>query len=164
MNTNAVSALDRMLAGQANAAVIAHEIITAARAGLEQFCNIPDGYRHCQLEHTTRNLADLSEAETRALIENPLGAIVNPTRCIWRRLSFFGRSSTETRWSVKMLTHYDRRSAPIWWPPGVGKTHIMAAFGLRIKQQLDRELASMESKTVKLIDQIFATTLYQQAD
>lgn len=40
----------------------------------------------------------------------------------------------------------------------------MAAFGLRIKQHLDRELVSMESKTVKLIDQIYATTLQQQAD
>ena len=82
MNTDKVSALDRLLAGQASAATIAREISTETRAGWEQFCDIPDGYRHCQLEHTTRNLDDLSEAETRNLIKNPLGAIVNSTGAI----------------------------------------------------------------------------------
>jgi len=89
MNTEKVSALDRLMAGQASAASIAREIITEARAGLEQFCDIPEGYRHCLLEHTTRNLDDLSEAETRNLIENPLGPIVNPTRVHLEAIEFF---------------------------------------------------------------------------
>ena len=165
MNTAAVSALDRMLAGQASASIIAREIITAARAGLEQFCDIPAGYRHCQLEHTTRNLDDLSEAETRALIENPLGAIVNPTGAHLEAIEFFRKILAGDPLVCENADPLrPTLGAYLVGPPGVGKTHIMAAFGLRIKQQLDRELASMESKTVKLIDQIYATTLHQQAD
>jgi len=165
MNTDNTSALDRLLAGQASAAGIAREIITAARAGLEQFCDIPAGYRHCQLEQTTRNLDDLSEAETRELIEHPPGAIVNPTRVHLEAIEFFRKIL-----AGDPLVCDDRDAlrptlgAYLVGPPGVGKTHIMAAFGLRIKQQLDNELADMESKAGRLIGQIYETTLYQQAD
>jgi len=165
MNTAVVSALDRMLAGQASAAVIAREIITEARASLEQFCDIPAGYQHCQLAPTTCNLDAISEVEMRALIENPPGTIVNPTRVHLEAIEFFRKILAgdplvcENQDALRPTL-----GAYLVGPPGVGKTHIMAAFGLRIKQQLDKELARMESKTIRLIGQIYETTLYQQAD
>jgi DNA replication protein DnaC len=49
-------------------------------------------------------------------------------------------------------------------PPGVGKTHIMAAFGLLIKQRLDRELVRMENTLVRLVEQVYEHTLDWQAE
>ena len=87
------------------------------------------------------------------MIENPLGAIVNPT-CVHREaLEFFRKIlAGDPLVCAKGDPLRPTVGAYLVGPPGVGKTHLMAAFGLRIKQQLDQELARMESQTIKLID------------
>jgi DNA replication protein DnaC len=165
MNTDGISALDRMLAAQASPVQIARELIAEARTGLEPFCDIPEGYRDCRLDHTTCSLDDLSEVDTRALIENPSGAIVNPTTAHLRAMEFF-RMVLEGDPLVceKRDPLRPTLGAYLVGPPGVGKTHIMAAFGLRIKQQLDKEMAKMESTIVRLIERLYNNTLDQQEE
>ncbi|MFC1451801.1 hypothetical protein ACFLSJ_00480 [Verrucomicrobiota bacterium] len=165
MNAEEISPLDRMLAADAGASQIARELVAQARAGLAQFCEIPEGYRHCRLSHVSCSLDDLSEAETRHMIEDPPGAIVNPTPVHLETLEFFRMILDgdplvcDNRDALRPTL-----GAYLVGPPGVGKTHIMAAFGLRIKQQLDEELAKMESTVVRLIEQIYERTLDQQEE
>lgn len=165
MNTDNIPALDRMLAAQASPSQVARELIAEARAGLQQFCDIPEGYRECRLDHATCRLDDLSEAETRHLIENPSGAIVNPSPVHLQTMEFF-RMVLEGDPVVcdKRDALRPTLGAYLVGPPGVGKTHIMAAFGLRIKEQLDKELAKMESAIASLVERLYDNTLDQQAE
>ena len=165
MNTRHDTALDRMLAARADAPAIALEIIAQARAGLEPFCEIPEGYRHCRLEHVARDLDALTDAEIRDLTENPTGPIVNPVRAHLDAMEFF-----------RMILEGDpcvcengdplrpTLGAYLVGPPGAGKTHIMAAFGLLVKERLDRQLARMERTLVRLVEQIYEQTLDGQAE
>lgn len=165
MNTDGISALDRMLAAQASPVQIARELIAEARTGLEPFCDIPEGYRACRLDHATCRLDDLSEVETRTLIENPTGAILNPVTVHLQAMEFFRMVLEgdplvcEKRDALRPTV-----GAYLVGPPGVGKTHIMAAFGLRIKQQLDTEMAKMESAIVRFIERLYDDTLDQQEE
>jgi len=165
MMTEKATALDRLLAAQASPATIAREIIGEARAGLEQFCEIPEGYRHCQLAHTSCDLDHLSPAETKALVENPPGQIVNPKQAHLEAIEFF-RMILEG----DPLVCDDRDAlrptvgAYLVGPPGVGKTHILAAFGRLIHEQLDKELGRMESAVRHMVEKLYEETLSQQAE
>lgn len=164
MKTKPITALDRMLAAQAGAADIAREIIAEARSGLEPFCEIPDGYRHCRLEYATRNLGDLSADEARQLLGQPSGPILNPSPVHIEAIEFF-----------RMLVNGDplvceHRSplrptlgAYLVGPPGVGKTHIMAAFAVCVKQRLDEDLTRLEATIRSLVQRMYEQTLHQQA-
>lgn len=157
-----VSALDRMLATQASPARVARELIAEARAGLQQFCEIPEGYRGCRLDHAACRLEELSEAETRNLIEAPSGALLNPAPTHLQAAAFF-----------RMILDGDplvcekgdplrpTLGAYLVGPPGAGKTHIMAAFGLLIKERLDKELARLEAAITGLVERLYEETLDQ---
>jgi len=159
------SALDRLLAGQASPAKVAQELIAEARQGLEAFCDIPAAYQHCQLEVLEKGLNTISAEATKQLIDNPSGAIINPMLAHKQSIEFFQKILAG---DPLVCDENDplrpALGAYLVGPPGVGKTHIMAAFGLKIKQRLDSELKVMEAQTTKLVQQIYETTLYQQVD
>jgi DNA replication protein DnaC len=165
MKTEEVSALDRMLAAQASPSQIARELVAQARAGLEQFCEIPEGYRGCRLHRAACPLDDLSEAETRHLIENPSGAILNPAPVHLQAMEFFLMIlEGDPLVCEKHDSLRPTLGAYLVGPPGVGKTHIMAAFGLCVKQRLDRKLARMQSAIAGLVERLYKNTLDQQAE
>jgi DNA replication protein DnaC len=162
MNSDDIPALDRLLAAQANPSQVARELIAEAQGGLKQFCDIPEGYRGCRLNHTACRLDDLSEAETRRLIENPSGAIMNPAPVHLQAMEFFRMIlEGDPLLCEKRDALRPTLGAYLVGPPGVGKTHIMAAFGLCIKERLDKELAKMESAIVGLIKRLYENTLDQ---
>ncbi len=164
MQSKPITALDRMLAAQVNASDVAREIIAEARAGMEKFCDIPDGYKHCRLDRATLNLDGLSETEARRLLDEPPGPIVNPTPVHIEAIEFFrmlldGDPLVCEQHSALRPT----LGAYLVGPPGVGKTHIMAAFAVCVKQKLDRELVRMEGAVRSLVQRTYDRTLYQQA-
>lgn len=165
MDTDSTSPLDRMLAAQVTPSQVARELVAEARAGLKPFCDIPEGYRGCRLDHAVCGLDDLPEAETRRLIENPSGAIMNPAPVHLQAIEFF-RMILEGDPLVceKRDALRPTLGAYLVGPPGVGKTHIMAAFGLCIKQRLDTELAKMQSAIVGLIERLYEITLDQMEE
>jgi hypothetical protein len=133
--------LDRLLAGTVNQADIAREITSEVHAGLQQFCSIPDGYTHCELGHRPLDLESLTDAAVRDLLADPPGVILNPCPVHLKAIELF-----------QMLIQGDPLvcqdgeplrptvGAYLYGPPGVGKTHIMAAYGLRVRALLDQRL------------------------
>jgi hypothetical protein len=159
------TALDRLLAGVVNEEDIAREITREVYSGLEPFCSIPDGYTHCVLGHGPLDLESLSDAAVRDLLEAPNGAILNPSLVHLKAIILF-----------QMLAEGDPLvcqdgdpllptvGAYLYGPPGVGKTHVMAAYGLRVRELLDQRLERVKQLISEFVGTSYKKFLNLQAD
>lgn len=147
------SIADQLTAGLTTRKEIADAIVQEVHAGLKVFCSIPEGYAHCELQTRTVDLDSLSEPELRELLEHPPGAILNPSRAHLKATEFFRmileghplvcEGGDPLRPTVGAYLH---------GPPGVGKTHVMAAFGRSIEAILESRLSDVMKRIQSYID------------
>jgi hypothetical protein len=158
------TALDRLLAGLVNEEDIAREIATEVFAGLERFCSIPDGYTHCELGHRIVDLESLSDTAVRQLLDDPPGVIVNPAAVHLKAIALF-----QMLVEGDPLVCQDRDpllptvGAYLYGPPGVGKTHVMAAYGLRVRALLDERLTRVNQLMGEFVSTSYRKFLTHQA-
>jgi hypothetical protein len=142
-----LSILDNITAGFMTESQAAKAIMNEVYAGLEVYCSIPDKYRHCELAEQTLDLQTLGDAELRQLLDNPPGAIINPTEAHLETIELFRMISegdplvTEGGDSLRPTV-----GAYLQGPPGVGKTHIMAAFGRVAEAALAKRLHDLMTR------------------
>ena len=139
-----LSFVDRLAARITTSAEIAQEIMNDVYAGLQVHCNIPAGYAHCELSTARRDIDQMSEEDVRALLANPSGPIINPHRQHLEAMEFFNMILE----GHELVTqdHDPLRptvGAYLVGPPGVGKTHIMAAFGKEVETRLSSRISNM---------------------
>ena len=113
-----------------------------------QFCHIPNRYQHCELGHVW-----MAEAELEVIPENELAElmmspfIVNPRESHFKALMFFRALLKKD----PLVCHNQSPFEPkiglyLMGKPGTGKTHIMAAAGLALHNELWKTLKSFETK------------------
>ena len=110
-------------------------------AGLHQYCRIPDAYLHRDLASREIDLIGLQDDELRQVLKYPPSEIINPYQSQIKAMEFFDVLLSGT---ALCCEHGDPLSpslgAYLYGPPGTGKTHLMAAFGRRLKAKLDERL------------------------
>jgi hypothetical protein len=154
--------LDRILAGQLTITQVADLIMDDAYAGLRSFCDIPVGYHHCQLGDISINIEALGIDDLEELLAAPPPKIVNPEPVHLRTIEFFrmileGDSLVcRNRSPLRPIA-----GASLLGPPGAGKTHIMAAFGLSLKKVLEEKLEEYRRMIAAFVAQEYR--LFQKA-
>ena len=145
-DTAQLSLIDRLDAGLISREDLESELVAEAWAGLQPFCRIPDGYRHCAIDLKSLDVGQLDDDALADLLASPPSAIVNPAPVHVQAAEFF-----------RMLLDGDRMvcedgnplmpsvGAYLFGPPGVGKTHLMAAYGLRVRALLEDQLDWIKS-------------------
>ncbi|MDO8648890.1 MAG: hypothetical protein Q7R81_03840 [Candidatus Peregrinibacteria bacterium] len=132
---------------------VANAIMQEVHSGLHVYCSIPGGYTHCTLEQRTLDIDRLDEARLRELLEHPPGEILNPKTPHSEAIEFFNMilegHSLVTEGSDCLRPTV---GAYLQGPPGVGKTHIMAAFGRWIEFTLHERLKELMLKVRSHID------------
>ncbi len=148
-----LSILDKLTAGLATRQDIAQAIMDEVHAGLQVYCSIPEGYAHCELGDRTLDFDTLGDAELRNLLDHPPGVIINPARPHLEAMELF-----------RMILEGDSLvceggdplrptvGAYLYGPPGVGKTHVMAAFGRAIQALLASRLDDVTKRIRSYID------------
>ncbi len=148
--------LDRIEAGLMSQGEFEQEVIDEVYGGLAQYCAIPDGYMHCQLGSEHMDLNALDNDQLHELLDSPPDYIVNPYPVHDRAIEFF-----------RMLIEGNRLvcdqhnpllptvGAYLYGPPGVGKTHIMAAYGLQVQDLMAEKLVTVKAGLGDLISQAF---------
>ena len=135
------SLLDKIEAGTITAAEFEAAVIDQVYAGMQQYCEIPAAYRHCELTTPGLEIDQLGEQELRGLLRSRPAEIINPSPAHIKAIEFFS-----------MLLEGDNAvcdggdplaptvGAYLYGPPGTGKTHIMATYGRSLRELLDRRL------------------------
>ncbi|MDD5055296.1 MAG: hypothetical protein PHZ00_03430 [Candidatus Peribacteraceae bacterium] len=148
----ALSFVDRLAARLCTPQDVACEITQKMYAGLQVHCRIPEGYRHCELGTEMIDLKHIETEPLRQLLEHPPGKIINPQPQQLHAIEFFNmileghelvtQGGDPLRPTVGAYLH---------GPPGVGKTHIMAAFGRSVEAQLATRLEGVMRSVRSLI-------------
>lgn len=149
--------LDKIEAGTITAAEFEAAIIDRVYAGMQRYCEIPDAYQHCELRTRDLDVDALADDELRGLLRARPAEIINPQPAHIRAVELFD-----------MLLEGDpavcERGDPLspsvgaylYGPPGTGKTHIMAAYGRRIRELLDARLRHVHEGLSDTLQRAFA--------
>ncbi|MDO8468778.1 MAG: hypothetical protein Q7S29_03410 [Candidatus Peribacter sp.] len=139
-----LSIVDRLAARLCTSEDIAREIMDDVYAGLQVHCSIPAGYAHCELGTEKKDIDHMTEDDLRALLAHPSGTIINPHRQHLEAIEFFQMILE----GHELVTQDHDSLRPtvggyLVGPPGVGKTHVMAAFGRAVEAKLASRIANM---------------------
>lgn len=138
--------LDLALAGfEPQQRILATQIAEAAYSllfgGLKDYCLVPDKYKTSKLGIDNIDLDKLKPEEFAELLENPSGNIINPIYCHLEAITFFqGILSGDDGFCEMHDPLMPKVGAYLYGPPGCGKTHIMAAFAMLMRQHLEKQL------------------------
>lgn len=151
-----ISLLDKLEAGLVNRDQFLAEILNQVYSGLHQYCDIPDGYRHCTLATRLIDLGGLDEADLREILRHPPAEVVNPHASHIKAITLFHLLLSGDSLACD---HGDpltpTMGAYLYGPPGSGKTHVMAAYGRRIKERLDEKLKDVHKLMGQVIDDAY---------
>ena len=148
--------LDRIEAGVVTQGEFEQEVLDEVYGGLARYCAIPDGYTHCRLGTEEKDLDALDNVQLRELLESPPDLIVNPYPVHRKAVEFFlmlieGNRLVCDQHNPLLPTV----GAYLYGPPGVGKTHIMAAYGLLVQKLMAEKLITVKDGLGDLIGQAF---------
>jgi hypothetical protein len=133
--------LDQLQAGVLGHDEFQQQVIDQIYAGLHQYSRIPDAYLHCDLASREIDLVGLKDDGLRQLLKYPPPEIINPYPSQIKAMELFDLLLSGTSLCCE---HGDPLSpslgAYLYGPPGTGKTHLMAAYGRRLKAMLDNRL------------------------
>lgn len=85
--------LDKIEAGTISAREFEAAVIDQVYAGMQQYCEIPDAYQHCELTSRELDIERLPEQELRGLLRGRPAEIINPADAHIRAIEFWLRSS-----------------------------------------------------------------------
>jgi DNA replication protein DnaC len=139
-----LSLVDRLAAKLCTPEQIAREIMDQVYAGLEVHCRIPDAYKHCELKTERKDIDRMGDEELRELLKHPPGSIINPESPHLKAIELF----TMIQEGHELVTqdHDPLRptvGAYLYGPAGVGKTHIMAAYGRTVETMLSSRISNL---------------------
>lgn len=145
--------LDQLLAGQVDRHQFRQSVIDDVYSGLHNFCQIPDGYQHCELATRSIDLDSLDEAAMHKLLDNPPSEIINPYTSHLTAIELFSMlldgHSLVTEEGDPLRPNI---GAYLYGPPGSGKTHVMAAYGRQVKRLLDTHLTEAHTMLGPFVD------------
>lgn len=149
--------LDQLQAGLIDRHQFRSLVIDDVYSGLHHYCQIPDGYQHCELASRHIDFDSLDEAAMRALLNDPPPEIVNPYPAQITAIELF----TMLLEGDPLVTEDGDPLRPtigayLYGPPGTGKTHLMAAYGRQVKRQLDGHLTEAHTMMGPFIDNAIA--------
>lgn len=132
------------------------QVINEVYSGLQQYCQIPDGYRHCDLATREMDVASLSDADIGLLLRDPPAEILNPAEPHIKTIQLFELMlSGDTMVCDNGDPLCPNIGAYLYGPPGCGKTHLMAAYGRRLKALLDERLTDVRRMMSEVIDRTY---------
>jgi|TARA_B100000315_G_scaffold260853_1_gene326369 hypothetical protein len=137
--------LDRLQAGLVTQGEFEQEVIDEVYGGLSQYCNIPDGYAHCKLGTAQMDLEGLDSNQLQELLASPPDYIVDP-HPVHREVIEFFRMLLE---GSELVCDQHNPLLPtvgayLHGPPGVGKTHLMAAYALMVQELMADKLVTVK--------------------
>ena len=148
--------LDKIEAGTITATEFEAAVIDQVYAGMQQYCEIPEAYQHCELTSRQLDIESLPEQELRGLLRSRPAEIVNTGDAHIRAIEFFSM----------LLEGYNAVCdggdplAPtvggyLYGPPGTGKTHLMAAYGRRLREELEQKLHHVHENFGDVLQRVF---------
>jgi len=147
-----VTLLDQLLAGQLNLQQASQCVLDAAYHGLQQFCDIPAGYRHCELGTASIPIDALPLEALEELLAKPPAKIVNPHKPHREFIELCHLFFEGDPLVCKAGDPFQPMvGASLFGPPGTGKTHLMAAFAKILKLRLDQKLEEYRRKIAAFI-------------
>lgn len=153
---NQPTTLDRLRAGILNHDEFHTEVLNEVYAGLHQFCQIPDSYKHCRLTSSSLDIDALSDTELKTLLNNPPTEIVNPYTSQTKAITLFNMMlSGDTLVCDNEDPLRPTLGAYLYGPPGTGKTHLMAAYARLLKEKLDVHLEEVNEFAAQFINKAF---------
>lgn len=156
--------LDRINAGLLDMDDFRRQVIDEVYAGLHRFCQIPDAYQHCELATRQMDLDRLDESGLRDMMRNPPPEIVNPHPAHLKAISLFDLLlSGDTMACSGGDPLSPTLGAYLYGPPGCGKTHLMSAYGRRVKAMLDERLAHVHALMSEAIEKAYDTYTLRRA-
>ncbi len=161
--SNRPTLLDRVEAGVLSMEQFEEAVVSGVYAGLHQYFQIPDGYVHCGLDTRAIDLESLSDQDLRAMLRTPPTEIINPQQAHIKAIELFsllleGDPLVCDRGDPLMPTI----GAYLYGPPGIGKTHLMAAYGRHVRTLLDHQLSHMASSFHDVFESAFQRYLKRQ--
>ncbi|HKI74387.1 MAG TPA: hypothetical protein VJ998_07085 [Pseudomonadales bacterium] len=164
MNDGRNVILDELNAGILSMQDFREQVIDQVYSGLHQYCQIPDGYQHCDLSTRQMDIESMDDDELRLLLRHPPPEIVNPHSSHIKAIKLFELLLS----GDPMVCEQGDPLSPtigayLYGPPGCGKTHLMAAYGRRLKQQLDERLADVREMMGSVIDKAYVQYLQRRA-
>ena len=156
--------LDKIEAGLLSRENFESEVINQVYVGLHKYCKIPTGYKHCKLLTKLEDVDALDDESLRTLLRHPPAEIINPYRSHIKAIELF-----------KLLLSGDSLvcdngdplsptiGAYLYGPPGSGKTHLMAAFGLHIEAILEEKLQHVQHMLGDVVESAFGRYVLRQA-
>ncbi len=152
------SVLDRIEAGLLSREQFESEVTNQVYSGLHRYCEIPDGYQHCDLATRVLALDSLSDEDLRALLRSPPAEIINPHPSHIKAIELFSLLlSGEAIVCEGGDPLNPNVGAYLYGPPGSGKTHVMAAYGRQVKELLDDKLEHVK----RLMGDVIGTAIRQ---
>lgn len=156
--------LDKIEAGLLTRKEFEAEVVNQVYAGLQKYCEIPNGYQHCELATRTQALDSLDDEALRALLKSPPAEIINPHRSQIKVVELFHML---TSGATAVCEAGDPLSptigAYLYGPPGSGKTHLMAAYGRQVKKLLDSELEHVKQMMGDIVESAFSRYIERTA-
>lgn len=149
---------------------VRNEILRDLFGDLAEYCVIPKGFHHCKLETSHISLEELDDESLKHLIEHPQGEIINPEYQHYEAIRLF-----EGLLAGDPVLCRDRDplrpliGSYLCGPPGCGKTHIMSAYALELRNSLDLRLRNfyqfLDKEIAEMIaDRIGATANYDSGE
>lgn len=150
------SVLDRLQAGQLDQSEFRQAVLEEVYGGLHAYCSIPDGYNHCELATRLIDLDGLNDESFKSLLDSAPPEIINPQPSQVRAVELFNLLLS----GHPLVCEAEQPLMPtvgayLYGPPGCGKTHLMAAYGLRIRALLDEKLTDIQIMLDHYIDRAF---------
>lgn len=163
--TAELTLLDRLDAGLLTRAELEAEMVAEVYAGLHAFCRIPDGYSHCGIDLKQIDVDQLDDEALAQMLVNPPSAIINPQPVHIRVAEFFSMLLA----GDKMVCDDNDPLMPtvgayLYGPPGVGKTHLMAAYGLQVRRLLEEKLTWVKHAIGDAVEQAYERYSELQAE
>jgi len=141
INNDLKTLADRISGGEVNSKQIVDEISQIVYGGLKEYCESPTKFAQCKLGWKKMDISMLSDAGICVLSEGVDGLIINPADPHLQTIEFFRLLLSGDELACNGNDPLSPRvGAYLFGKPGVGKTHIMAAYGILVKQILDRRL------------------------
>ena len=157
--------LQQIYDGKLTSAQLAHQLIAELYEGVRDYCQIPEKYRDCKFEavRIEDDLKTLTGDQIKALKEASEGRIINPSPKQLMALALFQAiESEDPRFcdgtaAIPCLS--PTVGAYLLGQPGCGKTHIMAAFAMKMKATLDAQLEEFKAMATRILASKFASFL-----
>lgn len=125
---------------------IAHDLVLASCGDLRDFVEVPERFGRAELGTVRVELDAASELELEAFGRTPSTVIINPSLPHFEAIAFFelllDRSDCGCTDGNLLKPRF---GAYLYGPPGVGKTHIMAAYARKLVAVLGDQVRTAEA-------------------